>query len=51
MLEPNFHKNTLVYVDNADMSDSQSFLKVISENNQYFLEYKNNGKVVLITSN
>ena len=49
LLEPNFHKNTMVYVDNANMSDTQVFLKTISKNKGYNFESKNNGKVVLIT--
>ncbi|RKR13014.1 putative O-methyltransferase YrrM [Maribacter vaceletii] len=48
MLEPNFHENTIVYVDNADMADSQEFLKSISKNNNYQLQSKFDGKVVLI---
>ncbi len=49
MLEPNFHTNTLIYVDNADMADSQAFLKTISQNSKYQLQPMFNGKVVLIT--
>ena len=49
MLEPNFHNNTIIYVDNADMADSQAFLKTVSQNNQYKLQPKFGGKVVFIT--
>ncbi|WP_420573435.1 O-methyltransferase [Kordia sp.] len=48
LLEPNFHKDTIVYVDNADMSEVQSFLATIRQNEQYQLEAKHQGKVVLI---
>lgn len=50
LLESNFHKNTIIYVDNADMKDTQAFLNVISQNDKYQLESKYEGKVVLITS-
>ncbi|MFK7772664.1 MAG: hypothetical protein AB8F94_11015, partial [Saprospiraceae bacterium] len=49
MLEPNYHANTIIYVDNADMKESQAFLKIVSQNNRYNLESKFGGKVVLIT--
>lgn len=48
MLEPNFHKNTLIYVDNADMADTRAFLKVVGQNAMYQLEALFNGKAVLI---
>ncbi len=48
MLESNFHAGTFIYVDNADMSDSQAFLKTISQNSKYQLQTKYNGKAVLI---
>ncbi len=51
MLEPNFHDNTIIYVDNADMTESRSFLKTVSQNPKYQLQYKYQGKVVLINSN
>ncbi len=50
MLEPNFHDNTLIYVDNADIKDTQDFLKVIAQNDAYSLQTKYHGKVVLITT-
>ncbi|CAM4266046.1 O-methyltransferase [Zobellia nedashkovskayae] len=48
MLEPNFKAGTLIYVDNADMASSRAFLKTISQNKNYRLESKAEGKVVLI---
>lgn len=50
MLEPNFHDNTVIYVDNADMAESRSFLKTVSQNPKYQLQYKFHGKVVLISN-
>jgi len=49
MLEPNFHENTLVYVDNADMAETQVFLSAISQSNKYHLQPKFGGKVVLVS--
>lgn len=49
MLEENFHTNTIVYVDNADMADTQEFLKVVSQRSKYKLTPRFGGKVVLIT--
>ena len=49
MLESNFHTNTFIYVDNADMADSRAFLKTIGQNDKYQLESKFGGKAVLIT--
>ena len=51
MLESNFHQKTIVYVDNANMKETQSFLKRIKQNTEYQLESKYNGKVVLIRKN
>lgn len=48
LLEPNFHKDTIVYVDNADMSEVQAFLSEIREDEKYRLESLFGGKVVLI---
>jgi predicted O-methyltransferase YrrM len=48
MLESNYHANTIIYVDNADMAESQAFLKVVSQNSKYQLQYKYSGKVVII---
>ncbi|MBP0903183.1 O-methyltransferase [Mariniflexile gromovii] len=50
MLEPNFHANTFIYVDNAEMAETQLFLKEISKNSSYQLQPKFGGKVVLITT-
>ncbi|REE25866.1 O-methyltransferase [Winogradskyella pacifica] len=49
MLEPNFHSHTIIYVDNADMKETKTFLETIGENSTYQLQPKFNGKVVLIT--
>lgn len=49
MLEPNFHTDTIIYVDNADMADSQDFLKTISQNSKYNLQYEYNGKVAIVS--
>ena len=49
MLESNFHSNTLVYVDNADMAESRAFLSIVSQNSKYQLQYKYGGKVVIIS--
>ncbi len=48
MLESNFNSNTIIYVDNANMEESQLFLKQISKNTDYFFTSKYKGKVVLI---
>ena len=50
LLEPNFHSDTIVYVDNADMKDSQAFLKTIAKNSNYQFKSKFENKVVLITN-
>ena len=49
MLESNFHADTYIYVDNADMADTQAFLKVVAHNSKYQLESKYDGKVVMIS--
>jgi len=49
MLEPNFHANTIIYVDNADMADTKAFLKTIAKDKSYKLESQFKGKVVLIS--
>jgi len=49
LLEPNFHDHTIVYVDNADMADSRTFLKQVKINPRYHLQFKHQGKVALIT--
>lgn len=49
MLEPNFHANTFIYVDNADMTDSQVFLTTISHQEKYQLQPLFGGKAVLVT--
>lgn len=49
MLEPNFHTNTIIYVDNADMAASRTFLHTVAQNPKYHFESQYDGKVVLIT--
>ena len=49
MLEPNFHAHTIIYVDNADMKESQSFLQTVAQYDKYHLESLYAGKVVLIS--
>ena len=49
MLEPNFHTDTIIYVDNANMSYAKAFLNTVSQNNKYHLQPKYGNKVVLIT--
>ena len=49
MLESNFHDNTLIYVDNADMTETKAFLQTISKNKKYKLQSQHQGKVVLIS--
>lgn len=51
MLEPNFHSKTFIYVDNADMTDTQKFLRTVSQNDKFQLQSQFGGKVVLITIN
>lgn len=51
MLESNFHENTFIYVDNAEMSDAKEFLKTISKNQKYQFQSQFGGKVVLISIN
>lgn len=50
LLEPNFHANTIIYVDNADMSDTKLFLQTITQNETYRLQEIHHGKAVLITT-
>ncbi|MBW1296701.1 O-methyltransferase [Aquimarina litoralis] len=49
MLEPNFHNHTMIYVDNADMKETQHFLDVIGQNPRYRLNPLNSGKVFIIS--
>jgi len=49
MLESNFHANTCIYVDNAEMAEAKTFLNTISQNKTYHLQPQFGGKVVLIT--
>ena len=48
MLESNFHQDTIIYVDNADMGDVQAFLRNVSQHSKYKLKSLHQGKVVLI---
>tara|TARA_R110001592_G_C13193089_1_gene753858 strand:+ start:99586 stop:100227 length:642 start_codon:yes stop_codon:yes gene_type:complete len=49
MLEANFHTNTVIYVDNAEMAETNQFLQVVKQNSKYKLSSEGNGRVVLIT--
>ena len=49
MLEPNFHPHTLIYVDNADMGETQKFLDTVGLDPTYQFESKYGGKAVLLT--
>ena len=49
LLESNFHADTIIYVDNADMSETQVFLRKVGQNGKYQLQSLFYGKVVLIT--
>ncbi len=51
MLEANFHKKTMIYVDNADMRETQLFLKKVQKSPEYRLQAIHSSKVVLITIN
>lgn len=51
MLEPNFHEGTFIYVDNANMADSRTFLRTIAASGKYHLEAMFGGSVVLVTIN
>ena len=48
MLEPNFHSDTFIYVDNADMTETQKFLNTVVQSSKYQFKTKHQGKVVLI---
>lgn len=49
MLEPNFHNDTYIYVDNANMSDSQVFLNSIAKSGKYAIQFMFGGSVALVT--
>lgn len=49
MLEPNFHEDTFIYVDNANFPDSKRFLNTIASDNKYHFESMFGGSVVLIS--
>ncbi len=48
MLESNFHETTIVYVDNADMSEVVQFLHQVHQGGDYYVEYKYGGKAALV---
>jgi len=48
MLESNFHPQTIIYVDNADMADAQLFLGAVRQSGKYVLQSLFGGKAVLI---
>ena len=49
MLESQFHQGTIIYVDNADMHETQLFLREVQSEDIYKIEYRFGGKVALIT--
>ncbi len=51
MLESNFHSNTFIYVDNAEMAEAKTFINVIRQSSSYQIQPQFGGKVVLITKN
>jgi len=48
MLEPNFHSRTVIYVDNADMADTQLFLETVKRDSKYQLEFGYGNSVCFI---
>jgi predicted O-methyltransferase YrrM len=50
MLEHNFHSNTIIYVDNADMRETQFFLNTVKKNQNYKFESLYSNKAILIRS-
>lgn len=50
MLESNFHNGTFIYVDNAEMAETQAFLKTVAQNSKYQLLSLFRRKSVLITN-
>lgn len=51
ILESNFHADTIVYVDNADMGEGVSFIQAIAQIPAYQVQYTNQGKAAIITAN
>lgn len=51
LLEKNYHANTIIYVDNADMAESRVFLNTVSQNANYNVQYEYQGKVAIIKMN
>jgi len=49
MLEPNFHADTFIYVDNANMADTRAFLETVAQSNKFHFESMFGGSVVLVT--
>lgn len=49
MLEPNFHADTFIYVDNANFAESKVFLKTIATDKKYNFKSMFGGSVVLVT--
>ncbi|NJB81920.1 O-methyltransferase [Wenyingzhuangia aestuarii] len=49
LLEPNYHKKTMIYVDNANMLETQKFLATIAQNSKYKITPQHNGKAAQIT--
>ncbi len=51
MLESNFHRDSIIYVDNADMDGSQILLRTVAAKSNYHIEYQFHGKVAIIRCN
>lgn len=48
LLEPQFHENTVVYVDNANMGQAEAFLRNIKHHPDYKVWYVFQGKAAII---
>jgi len=48
MLEPNYTRETIIYVDNADMNETKEFLAALQKEKTYCFEHLHQGKAVLI---
>lgn len=49
MLETNFHQESIIYVDNADMAEVHTFIQEVRKKPNYHFKTLYSGKVVLIT--
>ncbi len=48
LLETNFHADTIIYVDNADMRETKMFLQAVEKKESYDFEYIHQGKAAII---